>query len=217
MMLEKIGMKYYEKLSSPNFLFLEYIEKLKKNANKIAIAEIGVGIGATTQVALQLLRDNDLYYLFDYSDKVNKLHTELKCKYPNSSRIISLGNSRSAFDNYVWSLYKLSVNCDAIFDLVLLDGAHDYTIDLAACALIVGLLKPNGFLILDDIYLSVDTIIEHNSLKMHELKNLYSSLQASSFQIQMVCESFLNQHSGLQRITTIDNAQAIYRKKQRGE
>ena len=212
-MLEKIGTEYYEKLSSPNSLFLEYIEKLIIGTNKISIAEIGIGIGATTQAAFQLLRDSDLYYLFDYSDKVDELYVELKNKYSHGPQILSIGNSRSMFDNYVWSLYNLSVKCEAVFDLVLLDGAHDYTMDLAACALLIGLLKPNGFLILDDIYLSIGTIMKHNSLKMSELSNLYSGSQMSAFQMKMICESFLNKQPSLRRITTTDGSQAVYCKK----
>lgn len=169
-MLEKIGKEYYEKLSVPNQLFLEYIRKLKTDtAAAITIAEIGVGIGATAQAVLQTLDINDQYYLFDYSDKVEELSAELSRSIPYTPKIIRMGNSRAALDNYVWSLYNLAVDkrqdTMALFDLVLLDGAHDYTIDLAACALLVNLLKPNGLLILDDIYFNVKALAEHNPLK----------------------------------------------------
>lgn len=216
-MLEKIGSKYYEKLSLPNHLFLEYIEKLKAVSTTITIAEIGVGIGATAQEALQALDSNDQYYLFDYSDKVEELYAELNRGIPCTPKIIGLGNSRSTFDNYVWSLYSLVADKDrgdkALFDLVLLDGAHDYTIDLAACALLVDLLKPNGFLILDDMHLSIKTIMCHNPFKEYELRRIYSSSQANAFQMKMVCESFLDRQPNLQRVSTEDNTIAIYRKK----
>lgn len=190
-MLEKIGKEYYEKLSVPNQLFLEYIRKLKTDtAAAITIAEIGVGIGATAQAVLQTLDINDQYYLFDYSDKVEELSAELSRSIPYTPKIIRMGNSRAALDNYVWSLYNLAVDkrqdTMALFDLVLLDGAHDYTIDLAACALLVNLLKPNGLLILDDIYFNVKALAEHNPLKGKKLKSFYSGLQENAFQIEMI-------------------------------
>ena len=216
-MLEKIGTRYYEKLSCPNQVFLEYIEQLKSTLPQMVIAEIGIGIGATVQAALRVLRNNDRYYLFDYSDKVEELCQELNCAHSDTPQIINLGNSRSMFDNYVWSLYRLSAdkrqNNEALFDLVLLDGAHDYTVDLAACALITDLLKPNGFLIVDDISLNLKTIMKHNPLKINELKGLYSEAQMSAFQMQMICESFLDRRPDLQRILTKDHTLAVYCKK----
>lgn len=217
-MLEKIGKEYYEKLSVPNQLFLEYIRKLKTDtAVAITIAEIGVGIGATAQAVLQTLDINDQYYLFDYSDKVEELSAELSRSIPNTPKIIRMGNSRAALDNYVWSLYNLAVDKSqdtmALFDLVLLDGAHDYTIDLAACALLVNLLKPNGLLILDDIYFNVKALAEHNPLKGKKLKSFYSGLQENAFQIEMICESFLDCHPALQKVAIKDISVAVYRRK----
>ena len=215
-MLEKIGTEYYEKLSSPNHFFLKYIEKLKANSSTISIAEIGIGIGATTQRAFQMLDNDDQYYLFDYSDKIEELYKELKNSTSNVPQIIKVGNSHSVFDNYVWSLYKLIVNSGrdngALFDLVLLDGAHDYTIDLAACALLVNLLRPNGYLILDDVYLSGEIIIRHNHSKEKELRNIYSDSQACAFQMKMICESFLDRQCNLQRVSSKNAAVAIYHK-----
>ena len=73
------------------------------------------------------------------------MSAELSRSIPYTPKIIRMGNSRAALDNYVWSLYNLAVDkrqdTMALFDLVLLDGAHDYTIDLAACALLVNLMK----------------------------------------------------------------------------
>lgn len=215
-MLEKIGMKYYEKLSTPNHLFLEYIKQKINSTDKMTIAEIGIGIGSTTQAALRILRPNDLYYIFDYSDKIDELCLDLNEEMSFCAQIIGMGNSRAMLDNYVWSLYRIVVekkqNGSPAFDLILLDGAHDYTIDLAACALIIDLLKTDGILIVDDMYLNVDTIIGHNPIKRDELEELYSSSQSPAFQMRMICESYLDLQSKLHRIVNANN-QAVYLKK----
>lgn len=83
-MLEKIGKEYYEKLSVPNQLFLEYIRKLKADtAAAITIAEIGVGIGATAQAVLQTLDINDQYYL------------DRRCNYRKGSNDVSDSQKRA--------------------------------------------------------------------------------------------------------------------------
>lgn len=199
--LEKIGTKHYQKLSNPNDTFLYFIKSLKKHTKAITIAEVGIGIGATTQSAIQLLDECDNYYLLDYSDKVDQLVMELGQGMPYKHILKSLGNSRFSFDSYVWSLYSLiqSEEPEEMFDLVFLDGAHDYTIDLAACALIIELLKPGGILIIDDINLSMSTVLEHNQSLFNELNSKYSNSQISACQMKMICDSFLDRQPQLKK------------------
>ncbi|MEG1269638.1 MAG: hypothetical protein RSD35_10360, partial [Oscillospiraceae bacterium] len=183
-MLEKIGTRFYEKLSCPNNTFLEYIGKLKQERNVITIAEIGVGIGATAQEAVKQLSNEDRYVIFDFYDKVKELSAELRLKYTNAPEILCYGNSRAAADNYVWSLYNLNERQNTggtgIFDLVLLDGAHDFTIDLAACALLIKMIKVGGILIIDDVQLTVDTILNYNPRKARDYRQQYTHLQTSA-------------------------------------
>jgi len=42
-------------------------------------------------------------------------------------------------------------NCTPLYDLVFIDGAHEFTIDGLAAVLSMKLLKPNGWLVLDDL------------------------------------------------------------------
>lgn len=44
-----------------------------------------------------------------------------------------------------------SGNCEPLYDLCYLDGAHDWTIDGLAVVLVERLLKPGGWLVLDDM------------------------------------------------------------------
>lgn len=215
-MLEKIGSRFYEKLSCPNVTFLEYIEKLKQERRVITIAEIGVGIGATAQNAVKQLDKEDRYFIFDYYDKVEELSDELRLEYADAPEITCYGNSRAVADNYVWSLYNLiedqNTGGAGIFDLVLLDGAHDFTIDLAACALLINMIKVGGILIIDDVQLTVDTILSHNPQKAHDYRKQYSHLQTSALQMQMICQGFLDLQPGISRIRTDNASVAIFQK-----
>lgn len=215
-MLEKIGSRFYEKLSCPNVTFLEYIEKLKQERRVITIAEIGVGIGATAQNAVKQLDKEDRYFIFDYYDKVEELSDELRLEYADAPEIICYGNSRAVADNYVWPLYNLiedqNTGGAGIFDLVLLDGAHDFTIDLAACALLINMIKVGGILIIDDVQLTVDTILSHNPQKAHDYRKQYSHLQTSALQMQMICQGFLDLQPGISRIRTDNASVAIFQK-----
>jgi hypothetical protein len=57
----------------------------------------------------------------------------------------------------VWSLGKLALDRKQktgrfdLFDLVYLDGAHTLMCDAAACAILKLLLKPNGYILFDDM------------------------------------------------------------------
>lgn len=215
-MIEKIGLNYYEKLSIPNKLFIEYIAKLKKEKCSVSIAEIGIGIGATAVEAINRLTREDTYFIFDYQSKVEELSAELKFA-EDMPKIKCMGNSRHLADSYVWSLCHLlerqyAKNEKGLFDLVLLDGSHDFTIDLAACALIIELLKPGAYLLIDDIDLSVEKIVQHNPHKAEQFFKRYSKEQLSYCQMQMICKTYLDRQTVLHKVKSGDTAICVYKK-----
>lgn len=63
-----------------------------------------------------------------------------------------------AHSTYNWELMKMIQKktkdgiCTPMFDLCYLDGAHNFEIDCCAFFLVDKLLKPNGFIIFDDVY-----------------------------------------------------------------
>lgn len=216
-MIEKIGTNHYKKLSEPNRLFIDCILRLKEEKRFLSVAEIGIGIGATALAAFKALTNEDTYYIFDYQNKVDELSKELS-SVPNAPDIKCYGNSRFSADNYSWTLYRLlkvqiSTGEDGLFDVVLLDAAHDFTIDLAACSLLVELLKPGAFLLIDDVDLSFKKIIAHNPHNSEKYMKRYSQEQLDCCQMQMICQAFLDRNLLLQRVPCDDISVNIYRRK----
>jgi predicted O-methyltransferase YrrM len=76
----------------------------------------------------------------------------------------AVGLVRVEHSSYTWWLKEqvkvrsdAAGNCDPIYDLCFLDGAHDWHIDGLAVVLIERLLRPEGWLVLDDLNWSYET------------------------------------------------------------
>jgi len=210
-MLEKIGVPYYEKLSQPNEVFLDCLRQRKAARGAVTAAEIGVGIGATAQQAMSLLKGKDVYYLFDYQDTAIPLCEELKLCFPHGADVRAVGNSRCTADSYVWPLSNLCLG-DALFDAVLLDGAHDLTVDLAAAALLTQLLRPDGVLVVDDVQLTAGDVLRHNPRYADKWEGRYAPDQLEIGQMGRLCQVFLDRHPQLLRIPCEEPDIAVYQK-----
>ncbi|MDP8247069.1 MAG: class I SAM-dependent methyltransferase [Candidatus Tritonobacter lacicola] len=96
---------------------------------------------------------------------------------------------------YNWYLADLirkqshcGVVCKPIFDFCLLDGAHEWECDALAFYLVAKLLKPGGWIAIDDI--------NFNSRMMfpEEEHNKYTDRELDAFQLRMVYELAVRQH-----------------------
>lgn len=115
-------------------------------------AELGVLYGdSTCRVAEALLPDSTLY-LFDFHDMVHAVGERLKQRNLWGRHTVLLyGNSRRLRDSYNWSLmHIMRYHPEPLFDYVFLDGAHTYDVDGLALLLLDRLLRPGGYLELDD-------------------------------------------------------------------
>ena len=64
-MIEKINTKGYEFISVPSEKVIYFLENiLELNNEPINVAEIGIGVGATSVEIVKRLRDNDSFYFF---------------------------------------------------------------------------------------------------------------------------------------------------------
>lgn len=79
--------------------------------------------------------------------------------------------------------------CEPIFDFCLLDGAHEFEPDALACFLVAKLLKPGGWLVLDDLNFALRSMsswkVSHGHLSDREL---------DVCQMGMVYEHVVKQH-----------------------
>ena len=213
-MIEKIGTEHYEKLSKPNNVVIELLHVLKMQQNNLTICEIGVGIGATTLAICDNLSVGDKLYLFDYEDTLYELMKDLNNKICPKNKVISYGNSRKQFDSYAWSLASLAEKEDSLFDLVFLDGAHDFTIDYVAISLLKKLINDKGFIVIDDLELTFRDVCLHNRLQTEKYYERYSLQQIRIPHMKKIINLLLEQDIDFKKISisNFDNSIAIYQK-----
>lgn len=217
-MIEKIGQEKWKGISEP---CVEVIEQLRliKNEKKlgISVAEIGVGIGATTIEIIKILGEEDTLFLFSYEDEVNELKNDLEKINCNNVEIVACGNSRCMLDSYSWNLAKMVLSMyetsnDGVFDLVYLDGAHTFIHDALSAALIKILLRPNGVIIFDDVFWTIMKSPTNNpDIKPINAK-LFTKEQMETPNIDMVCKIFMDRDESFFRIKNANKWRAIYKK-----
>lgn len=219
-MLEKINKRYYEELSLPNEAFVSAVSRRRREVGlgPMAIAEVGVGIGASALAVSRLLCSEDSYYLFDYVDKVKELVEDLESALSTRPVFVLCGATRHTRDSYVFNLAELVLLMRAreekLFDVVLLDGAHDLTIDLAACLLIVELIKPGGYVVLDNPSFKYKDVTDRSSYHQNRVSLLYSEKQQQLSQVKLVDDLFLSRLGELNKVLELSSSDnTVYQKR----
>lgn len=211
-MIEKINTMGYKTISKPSenvIYFVEYF--LKNHEDPINIAEIGVGIGATSIEIVKRLRDNDSFYFFSYENDVRELESDLKGLDYCKCNLYPMGNTRAIYDSYNWKLSSLILENDILFDLAYLDGAHSFCHDGLAAVLLKKLIKPGGIIIFDDVNWSYQRSPTMNPKKRPRTLKEFSKEQIKTKQVRRVIEIFMENDNNWERIGDIAD-QAIYRK-----
>lgn len=211
-MIEKINTVGYETISEPSENVISFLEDFLKSKNEsISVAEIGIGIGATSVEIAKRLRNFDSFYFFSYDVDVMELESDLintgfcKCKlYP-------MGNTTAYYDSYNWTLSSLCLENDDLFDLVYLDGAHSFFHDGLATVLVKKLIKPNGILIFDDVYWTYDNSPTMNPKNRPKTLWEFNEEQTKSEQVLRVLNVFMENDECWERLGDI-KSQAIYRR-----
>lgn len=209
-MLEKIGMKYYHKISIPNEQVLSIIQELKKVKTKLCILEIGIGIGATSLEICKLLSKKDEFIFMDYQDKIDELLSDLNNMLREKPILVGIGNSHKKYDSYAWSILKL-INQNKKVDLVFLDGAHNFITDGLVLALIEDILSVEGYLIVDEVNFRIQEIITHNPSKKREIMSLYTMEQIESQQLLIALQQFVLSQSKFEEITDEMSSTRVFR------
>lgn len=191
-LLSKIGTKEGRTVSSPSRAFLD-LTSMKKSENRvITVAEIGIGWGATAVEVCKRLSSEDTYYCFDYQDMVEDLIYDLGHVPEICCKLIAKGNSRKVGDSYYWNLSELlfqmrNDNKNGMFDVVYLDGTHNFLHDGIACCLLKELIKPNGYFVFDDMFWKAETYLP----LYQEWEKLYSEEQLDQCHVQRVVNAFM--------------------------
>ena len=200
-LLSKLSLAEYKNVSVPCKEFIELVEKKKHENRTIAVAEVGVGAGATAVAVCKRLQKEDAYFCFDYEDIVKDLLHDLNNIPEICCTLVGKGNTYRTYDSYNWNLCKLlfqmrNSNMDGLFDLVYLDGAHTFFHDAPACCLLKELLKPNGYIVFDDLLWTG----RKSKAVYSEWKDLYTEEQLCDCQIQRVVNAFMIEDARFQQI-----------------
>ncbi len=203
-MLEKIGQPGNERLSSPQMVTVEQVGRMLENGVEPVIAEIGVGLGATTLELCKLLNGQGKLHIFDFQEKVDELAEDLhQLGFKN---VVAHGNTAKYWDSYHWSLMKLwNAVRTPVFDYVFLDGSHTLLHDLPAFFICDKLLKRSGLMELDDYEWSYG-----KSRAMKKIRSDYmTSEQENAPQIKMLVDTFVRDDDRYEPII----ANRLYRKR----
>lgn len=216
-LLSKLGTGAVRSISYPCEEFIELVKKKKYENRDIIVGEVGIGMGATAVEVCKNLAKEDTYICFDYEDRVTDLLHDLH-KIPDiCCKLIGKGNSHKLYDSYNWNLSDMlfqmrNDNLDGIFDVVYLDGSHSFLHDAAACCLLKELLKPNGYIVFDDVFWSYDK----NQKLAASVAEFYTEQQLRECQIQRVLNAFMIEDEQFQEVYvshSINPGRAVYMKK----
>ncbi len=162
---------------------------------------------------LKLLGKNDVYYCFDFADKLEDLMSDLKTRdFGIKCQIVTAGNSHDEWDSYNWNLsnmiFQMRQNYrHGIFDAVYLDGAHTFMHDGLATCLLKELIKVGGILILDDLFWKYSSIGENAG------DGLMPKNQRDDFQILRTQEIFLANDSNWEKLSPPMSGRGVFRKR----
>lgn len=173
---------------------IEILHNMKEEDRRdISVAEIGVDIGATACSILEILEEEDTYYMFDLDYKINELYEDfLKASFVKA-KVIPCANTTRRFDCYSWSLMKLykERGKEAFLDLVYLDGAHTFFHDAPTVCMLKKLIKKGGILVLDDMDWSFAVSPTCNPKVNPSVLEQYTEEQIETAQIAIVADMFL--------------------------
>lgn len=186
-MLEKINAPGFETLSKADEDVCRNVAALiEGGTTDPVIAEIGVGVGATTQELARILDNRGALHLYDFDSKLEELLADLKeLDYGN---VVGFANTTKYWDSYNWSLLRQIERSDGpVYDYIYLDGSHLFLHDALAFTLCDRLLKIGGCIDFDDYFWSVS-----QSKWMADKRHQYmTEEQIEAQQIKLVVENLV--------------------------
>jgi hypothetical protein len=180
----------------------------------LRIAEIGVAKGATTFEIVKILRPGDRLDLFDtdacaLASNLDALYSQARCRvdfFPNSTR---------AFDSYFWTIGRMKLAqppeeaAAGTWDAVYLDGSHTYPADAPTTCLLKEMVKPGGFLILDDMFWTMATSRTCNTPWDRER---FTDEQMEANHIEMIVDLFMRPDPRFTELTGPTSPRAVFQK-----
>jgi predicted O-methyltransferase YrrM len=206
-LLERLNKPGSESLSKPSSEAIEVLRRLKAECSSLAVAEVGVGIGASTVEFVRVMGGVGTLHLFDFQDVVEQLVEDLNSlDVAQGLHIIPHGNGRQKFNSYAWTLATMAaarrregVSLE-LFDFVYLDGAHAFHLDASSCLVLKEMIKPGGYLVFDDMYWTFNSSPVMNPQKKPSIRDDYSDEQLSIPHVELVVNLFMRTDDRFEQI-----------------
>lgn len=166
---------------------------------------------------LTMLDEGDVYYGFDFEDRVQEFVADLQARdFGITCEVVLAGNSHNEWDSYNWNLsnmiFRMRERKQAgIFDAVYLDGAHTFLHDGLAVCLLKELIKDGGFLILDDLFWRYS----NSKLGQKHSGGRLTREQVEDYQVLRVQELFLSNDPNFEKLSPPNAYRGVFRKRPR--
>jgi predicted O-methyltransferase YrrM len=202
-MLERLTDPRFKAISQPCPQALDLVTRVMADRPAPVIAEVGIGIGATSSALCQLLGDRGEVWFFDFEDRVTELATDLRAAGHANIRIF--GNSRATYDGYGWTLAILLRRTrdrqpEGLFDFIYLDGAHVCHHDTLAAVCAKALLKSGGYLLMDDYDWSIASSPTMRPSVNPTIRQHYTEEQIELSHVEMICALLLDNDPQFERV-----------------
>jgi len=189
----------------------EIIRKVLFQKNSKSFLEIGIGQFPNLE-RIKLIAKNKIKYTgLDFKSVCENHKQELELKGLKSPNIRYLSNE---VGTYSWTLFKI-LKKKQKFDLIYLDGHHTFYIDLPAFILAHFLLKPSGYLLIDDVNWTLEFLRKNLSKNYldwyfyHKMYNFseYDENQQKIPHMKMIIKNLLIpklKYSEIKKFRTVD-------------
>lgn len=211
-MLEKLNTPGFEAVSKPSKDAAKVLKRVMASApGPIVAAEVGVGVGATTVEFVRILGGAGELHLFDRETQVRNLIADLEAlPITDGVTLVPHGNGRKLFDSYAWGLATMVRDLERagqpveIFDFVYLDGAHAFHHDAPACAILKRMIKPGGYLVVDDMKWTFNSSPTMNPTRRPEVGESYTDEQLSVAHVGLIVDVLLRPDDEFEEIFLSD-------------
>jgi predicted O-methyltransferase YrrM len=205
-MLELLGQPKYRYISTPAREVLEVLKTVQERVAAPSVAEVGIGVGATTAEIVKAMRGKGTLHIFDFEDKIASLLKDFAAAdYAAGLAIVGHGNSHRTRDSYAWNLAILLKSGGLKLDLAFLDGAHSFECDAPACCILKEMINPGGYLIFDDLYWTFASSPTMNPDVMPRTRNRYSDEQLAMAHVGLVVDLFMRTDPRFEQVFLSEN------------
>jgi hypothetical protein len=210
--LEKIGTPGKENVSVPDKHVIEKIRECMVSNPEPVFYEIGVGIGAPTLAAAQLMNNKGNIVIFSRAGHVRELSNDLGERgYTNVDG--RWGSPRNTYSGYHFELARGFVDGDLPpFDVAYVDGGHVFHLDAPAACVLKELCKPGGYILFDDWWWSLAKSRTMNPANNEKTARDYDVNQIEACHVQLVCKALMNTDKRFEFIA-LKGGTAIYRRR----